>query len=96
MGNIIGLIRQLIESYFDEIGNTRKANVLDSLTTRNYLNYSPTPMPEGPNSTTFENRKGFPDLNYEIRDLVITENKIVANIVMTGTRLREFCGLQPN
>jgi hypothetical protein len=31
-------------------------------------------------------------VNYEIRDLVITSNKIVANVVMTGAELTEFVG----
>ena len=88
MGNAIGLLRQLIESYFDEVWNTAKANLLNSKITRSYFTYSPGPMTEGSNSASFENRKGFADLNYEIRDLVITDNKIVANIVLTGTQLK--------
>jgi hypothetical protein len=35
-------------------------------------------------------------VNYEIKDLVITADKIVANVVMTGAQLTEFCRLQPN
>jgi hypothetical protein len=37
-----------------------------------------------------------PPVHYEIRDLVITTDKIVANVVMTGAQLAEFCRLQPN
>ena len=35
-------------------------------------------------------------VNYEIRDLVITADKIVANVVMTGAQLTELCRLHPN
>jgi hypothetical protein len=35
-------------------------------------------------------------VNCEIKDLVITADKIVANVVMTGAQLTEFCRLQPN
>lgn len=74
MGNVVGLIRQLIESHF--IGAGKPA--------------------EEAGSVAFEQRKAPADLTYEIRDLVITENQIVANIVMTGTPLREFARLQLN
>lgn len=33
--------------------------------------------------------------NYEISDLVITTDKIVATVEMTGTHLTKLCGLQP-
>jgi hypothetical protein len=35
-----------------------------------------------------------PPVNYEIRDLVVTADKIVANVVMTGAQLTEFVGLR--
>ena len=35
-----------------------------------------------------------PLVHYEIRDLVITADKIVANVVMTGAQLTEFVGLR--
>ena len=35
-----------------------------------------------------------PPVNYEIRDLVITADKIVANVVMTGAQLTEFTDLR--
>ena len=71
MGNVIALVRQLVESYF-AVGDQTN---------------------QGSNSANFENLKGFPHVNYEIRDLVITENKIVANVVMTGAQLKKLCGL---
>ena len=96
MGNVIDLFSQFIESYFDEVWKTREANLTDCTTIQNYLTYSPTSDPEGSSSATFENRKSFADLNYEISDLVVTTDKIVANVVMTGTQLAEFCRLQLN
>jgi predicted ester cyclase len=41
-------------------------------------------------------RQGFPDLHYSIKDLVITESRIVARVVMTGTLLGELWNMQPN
>jgi hypothetical protein len=35
-----------------------------------------------------------PPVNYEIRDLVITADKIVANVVMTGAQFTDFAGLR--
>ena len=96
MGNAIDVFSQLIESYFGEVWKTREANLTDCTTIQNYLSCSPTPNPEGSSSVTFENRKSFADLNYEISDLVVTTDKIVANVVMTGTQLAEFCRLQLN
>jgi predicted ester cyclase len=40
-------------------------------------------------------RKGFPDLHYEIMDLVVTENKAVARTIVRGTHLGELWGLKP-
>jgi predicted ester cyclase len=96
MGNAIVLISQIIESYFGEVWKTGQANLPDSPTIRNYLSCSPMPIAQGSNSASFEPRKRFPDLNYEIRDLVITADKIVANVVLTGKQLTELCRLQPN
>jgi len=96
MGNAINLVSQLIESYFGEAWKTGEANFPDSATIRNYLPYPTVPIPERFNSAMVEQQKWFPDLNYEIRDLVITADKIVANVVLTGKQLTEFCRLEPN
>ena len=96
MGNAIDVFSQLIESYFGEVWKTKAANLTDCITVQNYPTYSPTPNPEGSSAATFENRKSFADLSYEISDLVVTTDKIVANVVMTGTQLAEFCRLQLN
>ena len=94
MGNAIDLFSQFIESYFDEVWKIKAANLTDCTASQNYLTYSPTPNPEGSSAATFENRKAFAELSYEISDLVVTTDKIVANVVMTGTQLAEFCRLQ--
>ena len=94
MGNAIDVLSQLIESYFGEVWKTKAANLTDCTAVQNCLTYSPTPTPEGSSVVTFENRKIFADLSYEITDLVVTTDKIVANVVMTGTQLEEFCRLQ--
>src|SRR5262245_19523947 len=95
MGNAIDFISQLIESYFGEAWKTGKSNLIESATTPNCLTYSPMPIPEGSNSGAIELRERFPELKYEIKDLVITADKVIANVVMTGTQLTEFCRLQP-
>jgi len=92
--------QKIIESYFKEVWNKGKLDLLDNLITADYINHSPStpnppPGPEGLKPIIAEMRRGIPDLNYEIKDLVVTREKAVARVLMTGTHTGELWGIKP-
>lgn len=94
--------KKLIETYFYRIWNSGELDLLDEIMAVDYINHSPggsqvpQPGPGGLKPIIAAMRKGFPDLHYSIKDLVITEDRIVARTVMTGTLQGELWGMQPN
>ena len=92
--------RQIIEQYFYEVWNAGNLDKLEDLITPDYINHSPSttnpePGPTGLKPIIAAMRAAFPDLNYQIEDLVITEDKIVARVIMRGTQSGDFFGLPP-
>jgi predicted ester cyclase len=100
--NILDENKTLIETYFYRVWNNGELDLLDIIIDGHYINHSPgglqtpPPGPEGLKSIIAAMRNGFPDLHYCINDLVITETRIVARVVMTATLLGELWGMQPN
>jgi predicted ester cyclase len=41
-------------------------------------------------------RRGFPDLHYEIKDIIITNDRVVARVVMTGTQTDSLFNIPPS
>ncbi len=92
--------RELIETYFEEVWSKGKVELLDELVTPGYINHtpsSPNPArgPAGLKPIILEMRKGFPDLHYEIKDLIITSDRIVARTIVRGTHVGKLWGMQP-
>lgn len=94
--------RQLIETYFYRVWNQGELDLLDSIIDDQYQNHSagragvPPPGPVGLKPIITAMRKAFPDLHYTIQDLVITEDRIVARVRLTGTLLGELWGMPAN
>ena len=102
-GNINSDNKKLIEIYFHSVWNNGELDLLDKIIDEKYMNHSPggtshppVPGPAGLKPIIVAMRQGFPDLHYAIKDIVITENRIVARVLMTGTFLGELWGMQPN
>jgi predicted ester cyclase len=92
--------RTLIETYFDEVWSKGQVDLLDELVTPDYINHTPStpnpkPGPDGLKPIILEMRKGFPDLHYEIKDLIITADRIVARTVVKGTHAGQLWGMKP-
>ena len=92
--------RQIIETYFSEGWNKGNTDVLDQLLADNYINHTPsTPNPpggaKGLKPIVLAIRKGFPDLHYEIKELIVTKDRAVARVLMTGTHTGELFGMPP-
>ncbi len=100
--NILDQNKRLIEIYFNRVWNNGELDLLDTIIDEYYINHSPggsmipPPGPAGLKPIIAAMREGYPDLHYAIKDLVITEDRIVARVVMTGTLLGNLWGMQPN
>ena len=91
---------QLGRRYFEEVWNRGNVDILDQLLAPTYLNHTPsTPNPptgpRGLKPIVLGIRKAFPDLHYEIKDVVATDDAVVMRVIMTGTHRGELFGLAP-
>jgi steroid delta-isomerase-like uncharacterized protein len=89
---------QLGRRYFEEVWNRGNLNALDQLIAPNYVNHTPStpnppPGPAGLKPIVQAMRQGFPDLHYEIKDVVATKDAVVLRVVMTGTHRGDLFGL---
>jgi steroid delta-isomerase-like uncharacterized protein len=93
--------KKIVMSYFNEAWNKGDLNVLDSLLSEDYINHTPsTPNPpKGPaglKPIILAIRKGFPDLRYDIKEIITTNDRVVARVVMTGTQTDTLFGIPPS
>jgi steroid delta-isomerase-like uncharacterized protein len=84
--------------YFEEVWNRGKLDVLDELLAPDYINHTPsTPNPPrgaaGLKPIVSAIRSAFPDLHYEIEDVVATDDAVVLRVIMTGTHRGDFFGI---
>lgn len=90
--------REIGLRYFNEVWNRGNVTALDQLLAPSYINHTPStpnpsPGPEGLKPIVLAMRSAFPDLHYEIKDLIATEDKVVMRVVMTGTHRGDLFGL---
>lgn len=90
--------RSVGKRYFDEVWNQGRVEVLDELLAPEYVNHTPsTPNPprgpEGLKPIVQALRRAFPDLHYEIQDIVATGGTVVMRVKMTGTHRGDLFGL---
>jgi ketosteroid isomerase-like protein len=81
---------KLARRYFEEAWNRGDVAVLDELLAPDYVNHTPStpnppPGPEGLKPIILAMRRAFPDLHYEIKDVIATEHAVTIRVVMTGT-----------
>ncbi|WP_118973417.1 ester cyclase [Taibaiella koreensis] len=92
--------RGMIRIYFDEVWNKGRLEALDTLLDAGYINHTPSvahpePGPQGLKPIVLAIRKAFPDLHYEIKDIIVTEDRVVARVLMTGTHTGDLFGMAP-
>lgn len=96
---LIARNRQLGERYFNQVWNQGKVELLDSLLAPNYINHTPSaptsPGPAGLKPIVKAIRKAFPDLHYEIKQLIATPEYLTIRVEMTGTQLGSLFGIPP-
>jgi steroid delta-isomerase-like uncharacterized protein len=86
--------------YFEDVWNNGRVDVLDDLLTADYINHTPsTPNPprgpDGLKPIVLALREGFPDLKYELQDIVVTVDRVVMRVIMTGTNTGKLFGKAP-
>lgn len=90
----------IIQIYFNEVWNNGKVDLLDDLVAQDYINHTPSTLnpPKGAiglKPIVLAIRKGFPDLHYELKDIIVTRDRVVARVVMTGTQTDTLFGIPP-
>jgi predicted ester cyclase len=93
--------RSVIIRYFEEVWNRGRLEVLDEIIAPDYVNHSPgspeTPPhgPRGLKPIVAHMRAGIAGLHYEIRDLVVSHEKVAAYVHMTGVHTGMLFGMAP-
>jgi steroid delta-isomerase-like uncharacterized protein len=91
--------KKIADLYFNEVWNKGNTNLLDSILAEDYINHTPSvPTVSGPRGLKpiiLAIRKGFPDLHYEIKEIIATENYITIRSIMTGTQKDTLFNIPP-
>ena len=100
MKNLIESNKTLVETYFYEVWNQGDLKKLDQIIDAGYINHSPSipnplPGPAGLKPIILAMRQGIPDLNYTIEETIITEDRVVARVLVKGTHLDTLFGIPP-
>jgi len=88
----------IIKRYFNEAWNKGMLDTLDEIISIEYTNHSPgmpnpPKGPEGLKPIITAIRKAFPNLNYEIKNMVSSEEQIAVHTIMRGTHDGDFFGI---
>ncbi|WP_200974814.1 L-dopachrome tautomerase-related protein [Echinicola sp. 20G] len=86
--------------YFYAFWNTGKQEYLDRAISEKFIDRTlPEGRPQGPEGPRFASdafRKAVPDLRCEVKDLLITKDKVTIRMVFRGTHLGAFAGVAPS
>ncbi len=90
----------VIRRYFEELFNQGKVELTAELLAPDYVNHSTASPaqsrgPDGVVDVVLALRRAFPDLEYEILDLVEGDSAVAVRTRMTGTHLGDFFGTPP-
>jgi predicted ester cyclase len=89
--------KTMIERIPLEILNEGKFGLIDEIYAADYVENTPQPgVPptrEGFKQTAIALRSAFPDLHYGIEDAIVTGDKVVHRLTVSGTMKGEFAGM---
>jgi steroid delta-isomerase-like uncharacterized protein len=93
-------MRELVTRYFHDLWNRGDERLIDELLHPDYVNHSPgSPTMrtdrEGVRWVLRALRTAFPDLHYEIEDMVVGDDAVAVRTTMSGTHHGDFFGLAP-
>lgn len=91
--------KKIADLYFNQVWNKGNTALLDSLLTRDYINHTPSaptvPGPEGLKPIVLSIRKAFPDLHFDIKEVIAAEEYLTIRTIMTGTQKDTLFGIPP-
>jgi steroid delta-isomerase-like uncharacterized protein len=92
--------RQLFQRYFDEVANDGNLDLADEIFATDYLHHDPAnpdprPVvgPQGVKGHLVGLRGGFPDLVFEVEDMVANDDQIIVRWTARGTNTGEYFGM---
>jgi predicted ester cyclase len=90
----------LVRQYFDRVWNEGEVELLDELLAPGYVNHTPRTADQptdrdGLKGLVLKLRAAFPDLDYEVLDLVVAPDKVAVHTRMRGTHRGELFGIAP-
>lgn len=92
--------KKILTRFINELYNKKNLSIVDELVDENYVTYSPfIDQKDGRSGlkiavlTFFQS---FPDLHVKIEDLIASDNKVAARLVVSGTHEQEFMGIPPS
>jgi steroid delta-isomerase-like uncharacterized protein len=96
--NAIEKNQTLIEAYFYEVWNKGNFEKLEQIIDPSYVNHNPStpnplPGPAGLKPIILAMRQAIPDLTYTIEETIITEDRIVARVLVRGTHRDTLFGI---
>lgn len=82
--------KQIISCYFSHVWNEGRLDELDVLLSPEYINHTPSihdppPGPAGLKPIVAALRTAFPDLHYEIQEVIVNDSMAVARVTVSGT-----------
>lgn len=87
----------LIIRYFERVWNQGHLDELDEMISADYINHSPgmpnpEPGPRGLKPIVATLREAFPDLNYVIKNMVVSPVQVAVHTIMRGTHCGDLFG----
>ncbi|MGB2954048.1 MAG: ester cyclase [Gaiellaceae bacterium] len=84
--------------FYDDVVNKGNVDLIDDLLTEDFREYEQLPpglepTREGVKQLFRTFREAFPDLRFEVEDLLADDDKVVARITIRGTHEGEFMGI---
>lgn len=92
--------KAVVLQYFNEVMDQGDYTNIDKLVSANYINHSSNlpnlaPGIQGLLVDIKGLREAFPDVHFDILDMVVSENMVAIRSVMTGTQTGNFFGIPP-
>ncbi len=92
--------KALMKRFYDEVLNQGNIDMVDEFVDEEIIDHNPTVMEqaeglEGILQGISHIREGFPDINFEIKEILGEEDKLGIVIRITGTHQGKFWGIEP-
>ena len=91
--------KALLKRFYDEVINENNVDMIEDFVDSEIVDHNPSVMEqaeglEGTLQAIAHIRQGFPDINFEIRDIIGEDDKLAVVLRITGTHQGEFWGIE--